>query len=136
MAVRNTRFGVASRSGQLGGGAHLRLTGFEAIGRSLTAWRGGADALGGMRLVIGSELYYAPFVNARRRFLDAGMAAAMSYLRGAVGPALAGGPGAVRNVLRQASITGLTATQAGTPVRTGRLVSSIRSNLRYVGTRY
>lgn len=127
---RSTERGVIPRSPgweQFGEGAFVRLTGFEATRRLLDSRIAACRAAQGLRVVIGSTVPYAPFVNwgtkyiLGRFFLQVGQAAASTSIRRNLPAALATGPAEVLAVFNEAGKAAIAAMFPITPVRTGRL---------------
>lgn len=139
---RSTSQGVIPRGGgweQFGDGAYVRATGFEAMRVFLDNRIAACRAAQGLRVVVGSAVPYAPFVNwgtkymHGRFFLQAGQAAVLTYLRRNLPGALQHGASGVLGVFSAAGDAGVKAMLPIVPVRTGRLRREQRSHV--YGTR-
>jgi hypothetical protein len=116
---------------RFGQGAFVRLTGYEAMGQRIANMSAACQAARDLRIVFGSDVFYAPFQNWGTRFitgtffLQAGQEAAKRSLQRSLPPAIAEGPVAVLRAFHDAGEAGVKAAQPLVRVRTGKLVRSV-----------
>lgn len=117
---------------RFGPGGFVRTTGFEALQQRIANISAGAQTARDIRVVIGSDVPYAPFQNWGTRsitgtfFLQAGQAAARTALRRSLPRAIEQGPVAVLAAFNAAGEAALSAMQPHIRVRTGLLKRSQR----------
>lgn len=135
---RTTSAGVIPRGSgheRFGVGGYVRVTGWEALHMRILNTTAGAAAARDLRVVVGSDVYYAAFVNWGTRFmqgrffLQVAQAAAQTYLQRNLPRAITEGPAAVLAAFHAAGEAGLKAMLPTVPVRTGLLKRQQRSRL-------
>jgi hypothetical protein len=135
---RSTAQGVIPRGASwevFGEGGYVRTTGFEAVRKMLDNRIAACRAAQGLRVVIGSAVPYAPFVNwgtkfmQGRFFLQAGNAAARTYIARHFKAALDGPPSGVLQVFVGAGDAAIKAMFPLIPARTGRLRREQRASI-------